>query len=51
LDKVLYTGRGDTVQLGRELGKGGEGSVYEVHSHPKQVAKIYHQMPDKKKQE
>lgn len=51
MDKVLYTGRGDTVQLGKELGKGGEGSVYEVHSHPKQVAKIYHQMPDKRKQE
>lgn len=51
MDKILYTGRGDTVQLGKELGKGGEGSVYEIPSHPKQVAKVYHQMPDKKKQE
>jgi DNA-binding helix-hairpin-helix protein with protein kinase domain len=50
LDKTLFTGKGTAIQIGRELGKGGEGSVYEVPSHSNQVAKIYHQMPDPKKQ-
>lgn len=50
MDKTLFTGKGTAIQIGRELGKGGEGSVYEVPSHNNQVAKIYHQLPDTKKQ-
>lgn len=46
----LVTSSGATLQLGRELGKGGEGSVYEVPSLSTQVAKLYHQPPDAKKQ-
>jgi len=33
---------GQEIQLGRELGKGGEGSVYEIPSDSSAVAKIYH---------
>ena len=33
------------VQLGREIGKGGEGIVFEVTGHPSLVAKVYHQTP------
>ena len=38
------------MPLGRELGKGGEGSVYEVKTVSDQVAKLYHKTPDQKKQ-
>lgn len=34
--------RGGLVPLGKELGRGGEGSVYEVANRPDVVAKIYH---------
>ena len=30
------------IQLGRELGKGGEGTIYEIAGAPDRVAKIYH---------
>lgn len=46
----LFTATGAPLQLGRELGRGGEGSVFEVPSLPKQVAKLYHELPDPKKQ-
>lgn len=38
----VYDGQGQTVQLGTLLGKGGEGSVYEVIGDPGRVGKIYH---------
>lgn len=38
----LYDGNGRPVRLGRELGRGGEGSVYEVIGAPDRVAKLYH---------
>ena len=49
---AFVTGRGVTIQIGRELGKGGEGSVHEVLTNPDQVAKLYHadKMPDDPKQ-
>lgn len=40
------TENGRPVQLGRQLGKGGEGIVYEVPSHPGLVAKIYQPRPE-----
>lgn len=48
--KTLITSSGTQIQIGRELGKGGEGSVFEVPSLSGQVAKLYHQLPDAKKQ-
>lgn len=48
--KMLVTSVGVPIQIGRELGKGGEGSVFEVPAFPSQVAKLYHQLPDVKKQ-
>lgn len=50
MSKTLYTPKGKSILLGRELGKGGEGSVYEVPASPDQVAKLYHHAPDAKKQ-
>jgi DNA-binding helix-hairpin-helix protein with protein kinase domain len=50
MSKTLVTATGTPIQLGRELGRGGEGSVYEVPANPMQVAKLYHQLPDIKKQ-
>jgi DNA-binding helix-hairpin-helix protein with protein kinase domain len=47
----FFTSNGTSIVLGRELGKGGEGTVHEVASGNNQVAKIYHQLPDAKKQE
>ncbi|MFT4172864.1 MAG: helix-hairpin-helix domain-containing protein [Herbaspirillum sp.] len=48
--KPLVTSSGVPVKLGRELGKGGEGSVFEVPALATQVAKLYHETPDTKKQ-
>lgn len=48
--RTLYTSRGTPVDIGRELGKGGEGAVFEVPSLGGQVAKLYHKAPDAKKQ-
>ena len=47
----FVTATGAEIRLGRELGKGGEGSVFEVPSLPNQVAKLYHQNVDKPKQD
>lgn len=48
--KSLVTSKGTPIQIGRELGKGGEGSVFAVPALTGQVAKLYHQQPDAKKQ-
>ena len=52
MTKNFVTGKGHLVQLGHELGKGGEGSVYEVLTNPQQAAKLYnhHHIPDARKQ-
>lgn len=52
MTKTFVTSLGATIRLGQELGKGGEGSVYEVPQLQNQVAKIYHShnLPDVKKQ-
>ena len=41
--------QGRAVNLGRELGSGGEGAVYEINGDPRRVAKIYHKpaLPEK----
>jgi DNA-binding helix-hairpin-helix protein with protein kinase domain/Flp pilus assembly protein TadD len=40
--RQVYNSKGQLITLGTELGRGGEGSVYEVSSDPTRVAKIYH---------
>lgn len=50
MSKSFVTGKGNPVQLGAELGKGGEGSVFEVAHQAELVAKLYHKAPDSKKQ-
>ncbi|MFZ1567529.1 MAG: hypothetical protein WAT29_01810 [Thiolinea sp.] len=48
----FFTSKGEVVQVGHELGKGGEGSVYEMLSNSNQVVKLYNaqHMPDVQKQ-
>jgi len=52
MSTALFDSKGTPVTLGRELGVGGEGSVYEVLSRPGQVAKLYNAQhrPDAMKQ-
>ena len=40
---MILDSRGKIVFLGRELGRGGEGAVYEIADNPALVAKIYHE--------
>jgi DNA-binding helix-hairpin-helix protein with protein kinase domain len=46
---ALKNRKGESIQLGRLLGKGGEGTVYEVLGASSLVAKIYHQPLDPEK--
>jgi DNA-binding helix-hairpin-helix protein with protein kinase domain/Flp pilus assembly protein TadD len=39
---TLYDSKGNLVQLGSRLGRGGEGDVFEIQGHNDLVAKIYH---------
>lgn len=50
MSKTLFTSKGVAVSIGRKLGHGGEGSVYELPSLFGQVAKLYHKAPDTEKQ-
>lgn len=38
---ILYTSTGSLVRLGAEIGRGGEGVVYEIVGHVDQAAKLY----------
>lgn len=48
MSTTLFTASGKALPIGAELGKGGEGSVFEVPSLSQQVAKVYHpkHLPD-----
>ena len=50
--KTFFTSKGAPVEIGHELGRGGEGSVFDVPALESQVAKLYHEhkQPDAKKQ-
>lgn len=48
--KTLVTSKGASVQVGREIGRGGEGSVFEVQANSDQVAKLYHKVLSQEKQ-
>jgi DNA-binding helix-hairpin-helix protein with protein kinase domain len=52
MSKTFVTPLGKPIQIGRELGKGGEGSVYELLENDHWVAKLYnaHNQPDAQKQ-
>jgi len=41
-----YSGTGKVYRLNRELGRGGEGTVWELSGEPLLVAKIYNESPD-----
>ena len=43
---ALYASNNKPINLGSLIGKGGEGSVYEIQNFPNSVAKIYHQQID-----
>jgi len=48
---TAFDDSGNLVRLGRELGRGGEGAVFELPDQPRLVAKVYHQPPDAAKQD
>ncbi len=52
MPRIFVTGKGKAIEIGRELGKGGEGSVYEIATSLDSVAKIYNKLhqPDTSKQ-
>ncbi|HEV2992725.1 MAG TPA: hypothetical protein VG759_30110, partial [Candidatus Angelobacter sp.] len=48
-NELVYTSAGSPIRLGREIGRGGEGVVYEVEGRAEQVAKLYLQPVDSQK--
>jgi DNA-binding helix-hairpin-helix protein with protein kinase domain len=52
MTETFVTGKGKTIAIGREVGKGGEGAVYEIPSDNHLVAKLYNSahQPDAQKQ-
>jgi DNA-binding helix-hairpin-helix protein with protein kinase domain len=40
-NELVYTSNGSPLRLGREIGRGGEGVVYEIEGRAEQVAKLY----------
>ncbi len=49
--RSLYDNLNRRVDLGSQLGVGGEGAVYEVVGRPSSVAKVYHKPPDSRKEQ
>ncbi len=47
----IVNGSGAEVRFGRELGRGGEGSVFEIEGRSDLVAKLYHKPLSKEKQD
>jgi DNA-binding helix-hairpin-helix protein with protein kinase domain len=47
---AIHSADGRLAALGRELGRGGEGVVFDLPAQPSLVAKLYHQTPDAAKQ-
>jgi DNA-binding helix-hairpin-helix protein with protein kinase domain len=47
---TLFDAAGTAVVTGREIGRGGEGAVFEIPNSPDQVAKVYHAAVSKEKQ-
>jgi DNA-binding helix-hairpin-helix protein with protein kinase domain len=50
--KLIFDDGGYKISIGKKIGSGGEGDVYEILSHNQEfVAKIYHKPLDKEKQQ
>lgn len=48
---LFFTSDGKAIELGRQIGTGGEGTVYEIQGRDDLVAKIYHEPPTPEKAE
>jgi serine/threonine protein kinase len=48
---IFYTSQSDMVRLGRRIGTGAEGEVYEIRGRSDLVAKVYHKPPPPEKAE
>jgi serine/threonine protein kinase len=48
---IFYTSQSDMVGLGRRIGTGAEGEVYEIRCRSDLVAKVYHEPPPSEKAE
>jgi TonB family protein len=51
IHRIFHTSRSDVVRLGRRIGSGAEGEVYEIQDQIDLVAKVYHQPPPPEKAE
>jgi DNA-binding helix-hairpin-helix protein with protein kinase domain len=51
IHRIFYSSQSDTVRLGRRIGSGAEGEVYEIQAKSDLVAKVYHEPPPPEKAE
>src|SRR5262244_2762715 len=51
IHRIFHTSQSEIVQLGRRIGVGAEGEVYEIQDRSDMVAKIYHEPPPPEKAE
>jgi DNA-binding helix-hairpin-helix protein with protein kinase domain len=51
IHRIFHTSQSDIVRLGRRIGTGAEGEVYEIQDNSDLVAKIYHEPPPPEKAE
>jgi DNA-binding helix-hairpin-helix protein with protein kinase domain len=51
IHRIFHTSQSDIVRLGRRIGTGAEGEVYDIQDRSDLVAKIYHQAPPLEKAE
>ncbi|HEY8460132.1 MAG TPA: hypothetical protein VIM99_07110 [Blastocatellia bacterium] len=51
IHKIFYASRSDRIRLGRRIGTGAEGEVYEIQNRSDLVAKVYHEPPPPEKAE
>jgi len=51
IHRIFHTPQSDIVRLGRRIGIGAEGEVYEIQDNSDLVAKIYHEPPPQERAE
>src|SRR5215831_2517631 len=51
IHRIFHTSQSDIVRLGRRIGTGAEGEVYEIQDNSDLVAKVYHEPPPPEKAE
>src|SRR5215475_13144437 len=51
IHRIFHTSQSDIVRLGRRIGTGAEGEVYEIQDNSDLLAKVYHEPPSKEKAE